>query len=414
MNQKFDVMIIGAGAAGIMASISAALENKKVLLLEKMPKIATKLKATGGGRCNLTNTLPQDEFMRKFGKHGRFMSDALKRFTAEDLRDFFQTIGVQSHAPDGFRVFPITHNSSTILEALDKELRRLNIEVLCEVNITEISKENDVFIVQTADTNFTAEHLIIATGGLGYPTLGATGEGYTFAQNFGHTVTSLHPAMMPLITKEKWVASCKANTIAAATLKVNLPQHKKLKATGDLIFTKEGIRGPVVLDFARELTPILDAQGEVPLLVNLTKGLNEEQIFTYLKTCLSQNPTQTVLELISTLLPTSVAQELCNMCDIPFEDRFKNLEGIKREKLVKYLAWTPLTVVGHEGFKNAMITRGGIALKELNPKTMESKRVSGLYFCGEIVDLDGPCGGYNLQWSFSSGFLAGKLGKSDD
>ncbi len=202
MNQKFDVMIIGAGAAGIMASISAAQENKKVLLLEKMPKIATKLKATGGGRCNLTNTLPQDDFMRKFGKHGRFMSDALKRFTAEDLRDFFQTIGVQSHAPDGFRVFPITHNSSTILEALDKELRRLNIEVLCEVNITEISKENDVFIVQTADTNFTAEHLIIATGGLGYPTLGATGEGYTFAKNFGHSVTSLHPAMMPLLVKE--------------------------------------------------------------------------------------------------------------------------------------------------------------------------------------------------------------------
>ncbi len=414
MNQKFDVMIIGAGAAGIMASISAAQENKKVLLLEKMPKIATKLKATGGGRCNLTNTLPQDDFMRKFGKHGRFMSDALKRFTAEDLRDFFQTIGVQSHAPDGFRVFPITHNSSTILEALDKELRRLNIEVLCEVNITEIRKENDVFIVQTADTNFTAEHLIIATGGLGYPTLGATGEGYTFAKNFGHSVTSLHPAMMPLLVKEKWVASCKADTIAAATLKVNLPKYKKLKATGDLIFTKEGIRGPVVLDFARELTPILDAQGEVPLLVNLTKGLNEEQIFTHLKTCLSQNPTQTVLELISTLLPTSVAQELCSMCDIPFEDTFKNLEGIKREKLVKYLAWTPLTVIGHEGFKNAMITTGGIALKELNPKTMESKLVSGLYFCGEIVDLDGPCGGYNLQWSFSSGYLAGKVGKSDD
>jgi predicted Rossmann fold flavoprotein len=414
LNQKFDVIIIGAGAAGIMASISAAQENKRVLLLEKMPKMAAKLKATGGGRCNLTNTLPQDDFMRKFGKHGRFMSDALKQFSATDLRDFFTKIGVQSHAPDGFRVFPITHNSSTILEALDKELERLKIKLLCEINITDISKPNESFIVQTQNENFESTYLIIATGGLGYPTLGATGEGYVFAKSFGHSVTALHPAMMPLITKEKWVASCKADTIAAATLKVNLPQHKKLKATGDLIFTKEGIRGPVVLDFARELTPILEAQGEVPLLVNLTKGFNEDQIFRYLKACVDQNPTQNILELISSLLPKSVAFELCVICDIKTKESFKNLEGIKREKLVKYLAWTPLTVIGHEGFKNAMITRGGIALKELNPKTMESKLVSGLYFCGEIVDLDGPCGGYNLQWSFSSGFLAGKVGKSDD
>ncbi len=414
MNQNFDVIVIGAGAAGIMASISAAQENKNVLLLEKMPKIAAKLKATGGGRCNLTNTLDQDDFMRKFGKHGRFMSDALKQFTADDLREFFAQIGVQSHAPDGFRVFPITHNSSTILDALDNELKRLNVRVECDTYITKITKENDFFQVCTKSNTFQANNLIIATGGLGYPTLGATGDGYTFAKDFGHTVSTLHPAMMPLITKEKWVASCKADTIAAATLKVNLPKYKKLKAIGDLIFTKEGIRGPVVLDFARELTPILDAQGEVPLLVNLTKGFNEEQIFTHIKSMYSQNSTYNILQLVSTLVPASVAQELCNLCEIQFEESFKNLEGIKKEKLVKYLAWTPLTVVGHEGFKNAMITRGGISLKELEPKTMESKVVSGLYFCGEVVDLDGPCGGYNLQWSFSSGYLAGKVRKTHD
>jgi predicted Rossmann fold flavoprotein len=411
LNTNYDVIVIGAGAAGIMASISAAQNHKRVLLLEKLPKIAAKLKATGGGRCNLTNTLEAQDFMQKFGKHGRFMSEALAAFDSSALRDFFAKIGVQSHAPDGFRVFPITHNSSTILEALEQELKRLHIEVLCGVDITSIEKRGEQFYLKTNEDSFESKHLIIATGGLGYPTLGATGDGYSFAKAFGHTVTSLHPAMMPLLVKEKWVASCKADTIAHATLKVNLPQYKKLKAVGDLIFTKEGIRGPVVLDFARELTPILESFGEVPLLVNLTKGLNEEQIFTHLKKTVVQNPTHTIVELLITLLPKSLAEVLCDLCAIDLLEKFKTLEGIKKEKLLKLLAWTPLTIIGHEGFKNAMITRGGISLKEIEPKNMQSKLVKGLYFCGEIVDLDGPCGGYNLQWSFSSGFLAGKVGE---
>ncbi|MFA7092770.1 MAG: NAD(P)/FAD-dependent oxidoreductase [Arcobacteraceae bacterium] len=411
MNKNYDVIVMGAGAAGIMASISAAYHNKKVLLLEKFPKIATKLKATGGGRCNLTNTLEAQDFMQKFGKQGRFMSEALEAFDSNALRDFFAHIGVQSHAPDGFRVFPITHNSSTILEALEQELKRLHIEVLCCVNIASIEKKSEHYCLKSNEHTFESKHLIIATGGLGYPILGATGDGYHFAKTFGHTITSLHPAMMPLLVREKWVALCKADTIANATLKVNLSKYKKLKAVGDLIFTKEGIRGPVVLDFARELTPILEALGEVPLLVNFTKGLNEEQIYHHIKQAFEHNPTHSMSELVATLVPQSLADVLCNECEIQSNVTFKTLEGFKKEKLMKLLAWTPLSVIGHEGFKNAMITRGGIRLKEIDPKTMQSKLVENLYFCGEIVDLDGPCGGYNLQWSFSSGFLAGKVGE---
>jgi len=404
---------MGAGAAGIMASISAAYHNKKVLLLEKLPKIATKLKATGGGRCNLTNTLNSQDFMQKFGKQGRFMSEALEIFDAKALRNFFAKIGVQSHAPDGFRVFPITHNSSTILDALEAELARLSVEVVCLVSINKLEKKSEKFFLATSQETFEATQVIIATGGLGYPTLGASGDGYEFAKALGHTISALYPAMMPLKTREKWVALCKADTIASATLKVNLAKYKKLKATGDLIFTKEGIRGPVVLDFSRELTPILDALEEVPLLVNLTKGFNEEQIFTHLKKTLTQNPNFNVVQLIATLVPQSLSEVLCQLCEIEPSSMFKMLEGIKKEQLIKLLAWTPLTIVGHEGFKNAMITRGGISLKEIEPKTMQSKLVKNLYFCGEVVDLDGPCGGYNLQWSFSSGYLAGK-GKTHD
>lgn len=413
MNKKFDVIVIGAGAAGIMASISAIKENGSVLLLEKLPKIATKLKATGGGKCNLTNTLKVDEFMAKFGKQGRFMNEALNAFDSIALRDFFSSIGVESHSPDGFRVFPVSHNSSTILGALEKELEFLKIEVKCSANILNIEKKEDSFVINTKEQCFKSKHLIIATGGLGYPSLGATGDGYKFAKAFGHSVTSLYPAMMPLKTKEKWLAFCKADTIANAILKVDLPKYKKLKATGDLIFTKEGIRGPVVLDFAREITPLLELFGEVRILVNVTKGLNEEQIFNHFKKSLNQNPTQTIIELLITLIPKSLAEQLCILCEIKEEEKFKAINGIKKEKLLKLLAWTPLCIIGHEGFKNAMITRGGINLKEINPKTMESKLVSNLYFCGEVVDLDGPCGGYNLQWSFSSGFLAGKVGCYD-
>ena len=408
-DRVFDVIVIGGGPAGIMASISAAKENKSVLLLEKLSKIAAKLKATGGGKCNLTNTLSTEDFMAKFGKNGRFMSHALEAFNANDLRDFFTSIGVETIARDGFRVFPLDHSSSIILKALDDELERLKVKVDCSVEIQSIQKEDDIFIINSQSNIYKTKNIILATGGLGYPTLGATGDGYIYAKNFGHEVTSLHPAMMPLFTKEKNFASCKADTIAKAILKVDLPKYKKLKLTGDLIFTNNGIRGPVVLDFARELTPIIAKHNEVPLLISFLKGMNEEQIFTHIKKEIEKNPTATVLENLTTLLALSVATEICNICEIDTSEKFKNIDGIKREKLIKTLAWTPLTVIGHEGFKNAMITRGGVELKEIDSKTMQSKLVSGLYFCGEVVNIDGPCGGYNLQWSFSSGYLAGKI-----
>lgn len=411
MNNIYDVIVIGGGPAGIMASISAAKENRSVLLLEKLSKIAAKLKATGGGKCNLTNTLTTEEFMGKFGKNGRFMSHALETFTADDLREFFLSIGVETIARDGFRVFPVNHSSSIILKALDDELERLKVDVETSINIQSIQKIDDTFIINSQNKIYKSKNIILATGGLGYPVLGATGDGYIYAKEFGHEITSLHPAMMPLFTKEKNFAVCKADTIAKAILKVDIPKYKKLKLTGDLIFTNNGIRGPVVLDFARELTPILAKYEEVPLLISFLKGMNEEQIYTHIKKEIEKNPTNTILENLNTLLALSVAQEICNICEIDSSQRFKNIDGIKREKLIKTLAWTPLTVIGHEGFKNAMITRGGIELKQIDSKTMQSKLVSGLFFCGEVVNIDGPCGGYNLQWSFSSGNLAGKLAK---
>jgi hypothetical protein len=201
------------------------------------------------------------------------------------------------------------------------------------------------------------------------------------------------------------VKNCRADTIANATLRVNLPKMKKLQKTGDLIFTKNGIRGPVVLDFSTQITPLLDRFGKVPLLVNLTKITNEEEI----KEFLQQNPQTPIVKTIQKLLPTSLSVEFCKMLSIDEKKPYIQLGKKNIVELAKILAWTPLSITGHDGFEKAMITKGGVNLKEIDPKTMQSRLVKNLYFCGEVLDIDGPCGGFNLQWSFSSGYLAGCL-----
>jgi len=408
---SFDLIVVGGGAAGLIAAITAARRGNKVILLEKLSKIASKLKATGGGRCNLTNTLSNEDFMARFGREGKFMTPALNTFDHRALIAFFADIGVESHAPDGYRVFPISHSSVSIITALEEEMARLGVILITSSRVESLEHDGvRVTGVTTTNNTYTATNVIIATGGLGYPQLGAEGDGFTIASAVGHKITDLYPAMMPLKTKETWVAMCRADTIAKAQLRVDLPKAKNLRAIGDLIFTSNGIRGPVVLDFAREVNPLLEKYGEVPLLINLTKGLNEEQIRTHIKDEIYKNPEQSVLTHLMTLLPESIARELCILAQANPDVGFNKLEGISRDRLIKLLAWTPLTVIGHDGFKMAMITRGGVSLKEIRPETMESKILNGLYFCGEVMNLDGPCGGYNLQWSFASGYLAGHLG----
>ncbi len=407
--RKYDLVVIGAGAAGMMAAIIAARRGKKVLILEKLSQPGAKLKATGGGRCNLTNTLNKEEFISRFGKNAKFMTTALNNFDNEDLRDFFLQLGVKTHSPDGYRVFPTTHDSQTVLNALIKEIKRLQIELKLSQKVQALLIKNDKFLcVKTKKDTFYTQNAIIATGGLGYSTLGAEGDGYELAKKLGHTITKLYPAMVKLKTKEMWTRNCRADTISKATIKIDLPKKRRVTATGDLIFTKNGIAGPVILDFSKEITPLFEKYDEIPLLLNMTQGMNEDQIHSYLRKGFIKNPQNSVSRLLSSLLPKSVATNLCRLCEIEPSEKLNKIDGKNRDSLIKILAKTPITVIDHEGFEKAMITRGGISLKEIDPKTMRSKLVKGLYFCGEIVDLDGPCGGYNLQWSFTSGFLAGK------
>lgn len=407
----YDLIVVGGGAAGLIAAITAARRGNTVLLLEKLSHIASKLKATGGGRCNLTNTLSNDDFMARFGRDGRFMTPALNALDHKALISFFAQIGVEAHAPDGYRVFPISHSAQTIISALEEEMKRLGITLVCSARVeTLLNDAQRVTGVTTSTHTYHAPYVIIATGGLGYPQLGAEGDGFKLASEAGHKITELYPAMMPLKTKEHWGESCRADTIPKVEIRIDLPKAKNIRARGDLIFTSTGIRGPVVLDIAREINPFLSKHGEVPILINMTKGLNEEQLRNHIKNEIHKHPEQSILTHIKTLLPESVSRALCELADADPEIGFNKLEGIARDRLIKLLAWTPLTITGHDGFRMAMITRGGVSLKEISPNTMESKILKGLYFCGEVMNLDGPCGGYNLQWSFSSGYLAGHLG----
>jgi len=412
-NIQYDLVVVGSGAAGLAGAIKAGRQGKKVLLLEKLSQIATKLKATGGGRCNLSNTLDNTTFMQSFGKNGRFMTTALNKMDHNDLRDFFTSLNLETHIPDGFRIFPVTHSSTTVINALQKELKKLNIDIFCEQKVEDIIiEENRVISIKTQNNLYMTKNILLATGGMGYPKMGATGDGFKIVEKLGHTVTQLYPAMMPLNTLETWQGNCKADTISKVTIKVNIPNNNKLKkltAIGDLIFTSTGLRGPVILDFAREITPFLDKYKEVPILVNLTHGMNEDEIIKKIKEKNAQTPNILLIDILSSIIPKSLAIEFCKTCNIKETSNYKSLKGESKNKLIKLLAWTPFTISGHDGFNKAMITRGGISLKEIDPTTMQSKIVKGLYFAGEIVDIDGPCGGYNLQWAFASGYLAGEL-----
>lgn len=402
--KKYDTIVIGAGPSGIMAAITATKNHKKCLLIERNSYIGAKILASGGGRCNLSNTLPIEAFASVFGREGKFMLSSLKTFGRKELTEFLASVGVKCHAPDGFRIFPTTHDSKTVVNALTQELQRLNTDILLSHRVTEINNRNGSWEIDNA---YFCNKLIIATGGFGFMQLGTEGDGYKFATATGHKITKLFPAMLPIETKETWVKNCRADTIGKAVVQINLPKHCNKKAVGDLIFTSTGIRGPVVLDFAREITPLIDEYGEVPLLINLVGGLNEEQIRAKIKS-LPQNKLSLPLpEMLNTLVPEPLCVELCKLVGIDFSCTISKVEKIKRDKLIKLLAKTPLTAISCGGFKEAMVTRGGVSLKDINCQTLESKISKNLYFCGEVLDLDGPCGGYNLQWAFTSGFIAG-------
>jgi hypothetical protein len=424
-----DVAVVGAGPAGLMAAIVAAEAGRRVVVFEQLQRPGAKLLASGGGRCNLTNTLPREKFMARFGRQGRFMQPAMAEFGARALRGFFDGLDVPTHAPDGLHVYPVSDSALTVQTALLRRVRELGVEVRLGAPVTGLWVEDATekgtvpfsqrrekgtapFSVlrglETENGRRAAPRIILATGGRGYPPLGGSASGYELAREAGHTVVEPTPALVPLVVEEPWVRRCAGASLEAARIWIDLPGQPREGLTGGLLFTHTGLSGPAVLDLSGDVAALLAKHKTVPLCVDLAPGVTAEEWRRRFEKWRETDGRKTVVSLLDRHLPKSLAAALAELAEVVPALRPGQLAARSRDRLANFLTALPLTVTGTEGWDRAMVTRGGVSLKEVDPRTLRSKRLAGLALAGEVLDLDGPSGGFNLQWAFASGYLAGK------
>ena len=400
------VLILGAGPAGLAAAIAAAESGAPVTVLERMPRAGLKLLATGGGRCNLTNTAPPEEFRQAFGRRGRFIDPALAALSPADLRRLLADEGVATAADDGFHVFPCSQCAGDVLAALEARARRAGARIDCGCEAVSVCVEDGAVTgVETRKEEYAAGRVIIATGGRGYPALGSTGLGFALAAACGHRVVGPHPALAPLLVAEPWVSACAGIVL---TSRVWIEAAPATVREGEILFTHRGLSGPAVLALSGDVAEVLSRTGEpVELRLALVAGTRPQEWLARFDAWSHEHGARQVARCLDAFLPGRLANHVCAHCGCA-GTRVAELPRAARERLAGALVGVRVTVTGTEGWDRAMVTRGGVALKDVDPRTLASRRVRGLYFAGEVVDLDGPCGGYNLQWAFSSGWLAGR------
>jgi predicted Rossmann fold flavoprotein len=403
-----DIVVIGGGPAGLMAAIAAAGAGRRVILLEQLDRPGLKLLATGGGRCNLTNTLPPEKFMARFGRQGRFMQPALAAMSSDGLRAFFDELGVPTHAPDGMHVYPQSNTAASVQSALLRRLHQLDVVVRTGVRVTDLWIDGGALRgVETEGGRVAAGRVVLVTGGRGYPPLGGAETGYTLARRGGHTILEPVPALAPLAVREDWPRRCAGVSLPLVRIWIDLPRQSREGVTGDMIFTHTGISGPVVLDISGDVSALLRKHETVPVRIDLAPGTTEAIWLERFDRWQETAGEKTMRLLLDRHLPRSLVAPLCLAAGVQPAIRPSQVTRPARQKLAKTLTALPLTITGTEGWNHAMVTRGGVSLKEIDPDTLASKRLPGLYLAGEVLDLDGPSGGFNLQWAFSSGHLAG-------
>jgi len=414
-----DVAVVGGGPAGLMAAIAVAERGRRVVVLEQLDRPGAKLLASGGGRCNLTNTLPPADFLARFGRQGRFMQPAIEAFGAAALRRLLDSLGVATHAPDGLHVYPVSNSAVTVQSALWRRAKRLGVAVRLATRASRLwIEQGAVRGLETSRGRVAASRVILASGGRGYPALGGSAVGYDLARQAGHTVTDLVPALVPLLVREAWVRSC-AGVSLPARVWIDLPRRPHAGAAGDVLFTHRGLSGPVVLDLSGEVSALLARRETVPLRLDLSPGTTAAAWLARFDMwersaggrATAGSPGQgrkTFAGLLEGRLPRRLAAALCGLAEIAPGARPSQVSRAARRVLADFVVALPLTATGTEGWSSAMVTRGGVSLREVESRTLASRRVAGLAFAGEILDLDGPSGGFNLQWAFSSGHLAGQ------
>ena len=400
------IIVIGAGAAGLMAATTAAMYGKKVLVLEKMPRPARKIMITGKGRCNLTNNTDLNGLIANTCRNARFLYSAFSRFGAEDTISFFERTGVPLKTERGNRVFPVSDKSVDIVDALVNSAKKSGVKILNKEVEDILPKNGAVSGVKCSDgTVIPCESLLIATGGKSYPTTGSTGDGYTFAEKLGHTVNELRPSLVPMEVYEGFPEQLSGLSLKNVSLTIQNGGKICFKEQGEMLFTHFGISGPLVLSASASIEKLSD---DCKAFIDLKPALSEEQLDKRLLRDFEDLKNKELGNSLDSLLPKKLILPVIASAGIPPKTRVNALTKEQRLSLVKTLKALPLTVTALRSFNEAVITRGGVSVKEIDPKTMASKIVEGLFFAGEVIDVDAFTGGFNLQIAFSTGYLAGE------
>lgn len=403
---EIHVAVAGAGPAGLMAAAAAAEAGARVTLLESLHSPGVKLLATGGGRCNVTNTGTIASFLAAYGAAGRFARHAIHAFGPEALQGFLLSRGVPIVAEDGFHVFPRSGRAVEVLDALLHRARELGVEIRTSQGVKSLALRGERLAgLETEGGTVTAERVVVACGGLASPLLGATGAGFRLAAQAGHGLEDPVPALVPLLSPEPWISAC-AGVSLDAELRMDGPCAAGGSARGELLFTHRGLSGPAALNISGAVSRRLASGGETILRLSLLPGVKEAGWMESFASWQSASGSSLVRTLLGGMLPRRLAGIVCDLAGCP-EERAAGLGRASRRALAALLTAMPVRISGTEGWPKAMATSGGVRLDEVDPRSLESRLLPGLFFAGEVLDVHGPCGGYNLQWAFSSGRLAG-------
>ena len=406
------IAVIGAGPAGMIAAAFAKTESTSVTVFDRNEKAGKKLFLTGKGRCNLTNIAPKDEFMQNIPRNPRFLYSAFDGFFNNDVIDLVEKEGVPTKVERGGRVFPQSDKSSDVLKALVKFTRDSGAVINLNSRVRSVKKEGEEFVLELWDGDIRRfDAVIIATGGMSYPSTGSTGDGYAFARAFGHTVTELRPSLISLVTEETWPGELAGLSLKNVTLTAVKNGSRVYSELGEMLFTHSGVSGPLVLSAS---TRIADEPSGAQLFIDMKPALDPQTLEARVLRDLEANKHKQMKNAILGLLPSRMVPIVLMIAGIDPEKTTDTFTKQERKKLVSTLKSIPLTVKRAAPIDEAIITRGGVSVKEISPKTMESKLVPGLYFAGEVIDVDAYTGGFNLQIAYSTGAAAGKAAAAAD
>lgn len=405
------VIVIGGGASGMMAAITAAENGAEVILLEKNDRLGKKILITGKGRCNVTTDKDTDEIIRSFVHNGKFLYTALSSFSNQQVKYFFEEAGVPLKVERGERVFPVSDQSKDIVNALRRKMQEAGVDVWLNATVKEVLVEDGrVSGVQLVNgQKLLADHVIVATGGASYPGTGTTGDGYHFARKTGHTVVTLRPSLIPLECAEGYVKALQGLSLKNVNFTIETSQGKKLiQDFGEMLFTHFGISGPIVLSCSYKAVDYWQKNKE-PLtgIIDFKPALSPEKLDARILRDIEEQKNKQLKNALHGLMPGKLIPVFIQKSGISPDKAMHQITREERQKMVELLKNFSFTITKARPIEEAIVTAGGVSVKEVSPKTMESKLVPGLYFTGEVLDIDGMTGGFNLQAAFSTGYLAG-------